>query len=62
MIYIVSGITLIVVSGGSFLCLLPRNGQVHRLVRNSDVGSAVTIFILSGFTFGVVLLFGAFFD
>jgi hypothetical protein len=52
---------LIAVSIGSFWYLLPRNGQEHRLVRNTHVGSSITIVILSGFTFGVVLLMGALF-
>jgi len=60
MIYILSGIALIVASVGSFWYLLPRNGEVHPLVRNSDVGSMITIFILSGLTIGVVMLFEAF--
>jgi hypothetical protein len=55
------GVILMIVSGAGFVYLLPRNAQVHPLVRNSDVGSMVTIVIMAGFTFGVVMLCGGFF-
>ena len=61
MIYIISGVTLMAISSVSFWYLLPRNGEENPLVRNSNVGSSLTIAILSAFTFGLVLLFGSFF-
>ena len=56
MISIISGVVLMLVSSAAFWHLLPRKGQVHPLVRNSDVGSMVTIAIMSGLTFGTVIL------
>ena len=57
----ICGAALVVVAGASFWYLLPRNGQVHPLVQNSDVGSMITIVIMTVFTFGVVLLVEGFF-
>ncbi len=56
MFSIISGAALVFVSGAAFWYLLPHKGQVNPLVRNSDVGSMVTIAIMSGLTFGVVVL------
>jgi hypothetical protein len=56
MFSIISGAALVVVSGAVFWYLLPYKGQVNPIVRNSDVGSMVTIAIMSGLTFGVVIL------
>ena len=56
MFLIISGAASIAVSCASFLYLLPRNGQVHRLVRNSDVGSMVTITIMGVLSFGIAML------
>ena len=56
MLYVISGTALVGVGGASFWYLLPRNGQVNPLVKNSDVGSMITIAIMSGLTFGVVIL------
>jgi hypothetical protein len=61
MFSIICGAALIVVTGASFWYLLPRNGQVHRLVNNFDGGSMITIAIMTLFTFGVVILFAGFF-
>jgi len=55
------GVILIVVSGAGFVYLLPRNAQVNPLVQNTDVGSMVTIVIMAGLTFGVVMLCGGLF-
>jgi hypothetical protein len=57
MLYIISGAALVSVGSGSFWYLLPRNGRVHPFVENSDVGSMVTIAIITALTFGLVLLF-----
>ena len=57
MIYIISGAALVGVGGASFWYLLPRNGRVHPFVQNSDVGSMVTIAIMTAVTFGLVILF-----
>jgi hypothetical protein len=47
----------LVVSGGVFFWyLLPRNGQVNPLVKNSDVGSMVMIAILGILTIGTAML------
>ena len=49
----------LVVSGGVFFWrLLPRNGQVNPLVKNSDVGSMVMIAILAILTIGITMLCG----
>ena len=47
---------MVVVTCGFYWYLLPRNGKVHPLVQNSDVGSMVTIAIMAMFTFGMALL------
>ena len=60
MFSIILGTAAVVGAGASFWWLLPREGVVHPLVRNSDVGSMVTIAIMSVFTFGAVLLFTGF--
>jgi hypothetical protein len=36
--------------------LLPRNGKTHPLVENSDVGSMVTIGIMTGLSAGIAFL------
>ena len=41
--------------------LLPHNGQENPLVKNSDVGSMVTIVIMAAFTFGAALLLNGLF-
>ena len=62
MFSIIVGAVLIVIMSVSFWYLLPRNGQVHPLVNNWDGGSMITIVIMTGFTFGVVvILTGGFF-
>ena len=56
MLYVISGVALVGVGGGSFWYLLPHNGRVHPFVQNSDVGSMVTIAIMTAVTFGLVIL------
>ena len=56
MLYVISGTALVGVGGASFWYLLPRQGRVHPLVQNSDVGSMVTIGIMTAVTFGLVIL------
>jgi hypothetical protein len=58
MIGIVSGVILVIVSCAAFWYLLPRDGKVHPLVENSDVGSMVTITIMTGITVGLAVMFG----
>ena len=58
MLSVVVGAVMIVGSSASFWYLLPRNGQVNPLVRNSDVGSMVTIGIMSVLTLGIAILWG----
>jgi hypothetical protein len=50
------GAALVVSASVFFWYLLPRNGQVNPLVKNSDVGSMVTIAILGILTIGVAIL------
>jgi hypothetical protein len=52
------GAIMVVGSSGFFWYLLPRHGQVNPLVRNSDVGSMVTIAIMSVLTLGIAILWG----
>lgn len=52
----VSGLALLIFGCSSYWYLLPRNGDVHPLVRNSDIGSMVTIGIMTVLTAGVGLL------
>jgi len=56
MFSIISGVALVGASGGSFWYLLPRNGRVHPLVANSDVGSLITIAIMTLLTAGIAFL------
>jgi hypothetical protein len=56
MLSIISGAALVVVTSASYWYLLPRNGQVHPLVKNSDVGSMVTIAIMSVLAIGIAVL------
>jgi hypothetical protein len=56
MLYTISSAALVAACCGSFWYLLPRNGRVHPLVRNSDVGSTITITIMAVFTAGVAFL------
>ena len=59
--YTVSGVILIVFGCGSFWYLLPHKGQVHPFVQNSDVGSMITIAIMTVLTAGVALFFAGLF-
>jgi hypothetical protein len=54
---IICGAALVAVSIGGFWYLLPRNGLEHPLVRNSGVGSAMTLVIMIALTVGAVLMF-----
>ena len=56
MLYIISGVAMLVGGFGGFWYLLPRQGDVHPIVRNSDVGSMVTIAIMTVITIGFVFL------
>ena len=56
MLSTISGAAVIGVTAAGYWYLLPRNGEVHPLVRNSDVGSMVTIAIMALLTFGIALL------
>jgi hypothetical protein len=53
----ICGAALVAVSIGGFWYLLPRNGREHPLVRNSGIGSAMTLVIMIALTIGVVLMF-----
>jgi hypothetical protein len=52
----ITGAGLIVGASLAFWQLLPHNGREHPFVRNSGVGSMVTIALLTTLTFGVALL------
>jgi hypothetical protein len=54
---IICGAALVAVSIGGFWYLLPRNGLEHPLVRNSGVGSTMTLAIMIALTIGVILMF-----
>ena len=54
---VIVGAAAIAAAGVSFWWLLPRAGKVHPMVRNTDVGSMVTLAIMSVLTFGAVMLF-----
>ena len=60
MLYLLSGAALTGGGAASFWYLLPRNGRVHPFVQNSDVGSMVTIALMTAVTFGLVLLAAGF--
>ena len=52
------GAALTIASVAFFWYLLPRNGEVNPLVKNSDVGSMVTIGIMSTLSIGIAILVG----
>ncbi len=60
MLYIISGAVLLAAGCGGFWYLLPRQGVVHPFVRNSDIGSLVTIGIMIVITAGLAFLGAAF--
>ena len=57
----ISGIALLAFGCGSYWYLLPRNGVVHPMVRNSDVGSMITIGLMTVITAGIGLLIAGLF-
>jgi hypothetical protein len=59
--HVISGVVLVVIGGGSYWYLLPRKGQVHPLVQNSDIGSMITIGIMTVLTAGFALFFAGLF-
>ena len=52
----ITGAGLIVASTLEFWQLLPNNGRENPLVRNSGVGSMVTLGLLTTLTIGVAML------
>ena len=56
MFSVIIGAAMVVGSSVSFWYLLPRNGQVNPLVQNSDIGSMVTITIMSILSIGIAIL------
>jgi hypothetical protein len=56
-LFTIIGAALIVVTSAFYWYLLPRNGQVNRLVENSAVGSMVTIAVMTVLTVGICMLF-----
>jgi hypothetical protein len=57
MFSIICGTALVAVTGAGFWYLLPRNDQEHPLVKNSGVGSMITIAIMVMLTAGVAMVF-----
>jgi hypothetical protein len=62
MLSIICGAALLVATSIFYWYLLPRNGQENPLVKNSDIGSMVTIAIMAAFTFGAALLLNGVFS
>jgi hypothetical protein len=62
MLLSICGAALVVFACAFYWYLLPRNGTVHPFVRNSDVGSMVTIAIMIMFTFGLAMLLEGFYS
>ena len=62
MLSIICGAALLVATSIFYWYLLPRNGQENPLVKNSDIGSMVTIAIMAAFTFGAALLLNGLFS
>jgi hypothetical protein len=56
MLEILLGAVMVIATSAFYWYLLPRNGQVNRLVRNTDVGSMVTITIMSIVIVGIAIL------
>ena len=54
--YVIVGAALTVVTCAAYWYLLPRNGKENPLVSNSDVGSMVTIGMMTVLTFSIALL------
>jgi hypothetical protein len=61
MSFTIVGAALIVTAIAFFCYLLPRKGVVNPLVKNSAVGSMVTIAIMGLLTFGVCVMFSGLF-
>jgi hypothetical protein len=58
----ISGIALLTFGCGSYWYLLPNKGEVHPMVRNSDVGSMITIGLMTVITAGLGLLIAGLFS
>ena len=56
MFSIILGAALVVAAGVFYGYLLPRNGRVNPIVKNSDVGSMLTIIIMSILAIGIAIL------
>jgi hypothetical protein len=56
MFYVVCGAAVVTGTCAAYWYLLPRNGQENPLVRNSDVGSMLTIGLMTALTLGIALL------
>jgi hypothetical protein len=61
MLYVISGSFVLVATCAFYWYLLPSNGKVNPLVRNTDVGSMVTILLMTTFCIGVGLVCEGFF-
>ena len=56
MFEILMGVALVVGASTAYWYLLPCNGQVNPLVKNSDMGSLITITIMTIVTVGIGLV------
>jgi hypothetical protein len=48
------GITLLVVSIGSFIALLPRNGKTVRVVQRPFIAPVLTVLVITGLAIGCI--------
>jgi hypothetical protein len=53
------GVILLIVSGGSFWWLLPKNGKTHWLAAIPGIEAYLPVFITSGLALGVVMMLSA---
>jgi len=56
MIYTITGAAVTVGTCVVYWRLLPRDGRTHPFVKNSDIGSMITIGLMTTMTIGIGLL------
>ncbi len=54
------GLLITCVSAGTFWYLLPKNGQVHRIVTMPGLDQLLPVSLVSGFAIGVTMFISAF--
>ncbi len=60
MFSMIGGAALVVLSVATYFYLLPRNRQEHPFVKDSNVGSMITIALMTGLRFGLLMMFAGF--